>query len=54
MSRLGLLASMICAVGCSKTSSELDPEKTSSLFTEVTLDTANGLSGLAGDGQGRL
>ncbi len=39
--------------GCSR-SSELDTKKTASLFTEVIVDTANGLSGLAADEQGRL
>jgi hypothetical protein len=41
----------LCA--CSK-STELDTKKTASLFTEITVDTAHGLSGLAADEQGRL
>jgi hypothetical protein len=43
-----------CAVvGCSK-SNELDAKKTGGLFSEVIVDTANGLSGLAADDKGRL
>ncbi len=38
---------------CSK-SHDLDAKKTASLFTEVVVDTAPGLSGLAADPQGRL
>ncbi len=54
VSRLVLFASLACILGCSKTSNELDTKKTASLFTEVVVDTANGLSGLAADGQGRI
>ena len=44
----------LCAVlGCSR-SNTLDTAKTASLFTEVVVDTAPGLSGLAADAQGRL
>ncbi|MGE0398590.1 MAG: esterase-like activity of phytase family protein [Kofleriaceae bacterium] len=54
MSRLVLFASIACVVGCSKTSDELDTKKTATLLTEIVVDTANGLSGLAADEQGRL
>lgn len=47
------LALCLLVVGCSK-SNELDPKKTAALFTEITVETANGLSGLAADDQGRL
>jgi len=47
------LIAPIAVVGCSK-SNELDTKKTASLFTEVVVDTANGLSGLAADDQGRI
>lgn len=44
----------VCAVlGCGR-SNTLDTTKTASLFTEVVVDTAPGLSGLAADDQGRL
>jgi Esterase-like activity of phytase len=43
----------VILVGCKKTA-ELDTKKTESLFTEVVVDTAPGLSGLAADDQGRL
>ncbi len=51
MSRLALVC--LVGVGCSR-STELDTKKTASLFTEVIVETANGLSGLAADEQGRL
>jgi hypothetical protein len=51
MFRLALVC--LVGVGCSK-STELDTKKTASLFTEVIVDTENGLSGLAADEQGRL
>ena len=43
---------LVVAGGCK--SNELDPKKTASLFTEVIVDTANGLSGLAADDRGRI
>jgi hypothetical protein len=49
-------AAIVCGfalLACSK-SSELDAKKTAALFTEIPLDTENGLSGLAADDQGRL
>lgn len=43
---------LVALAGCK--SNELDTKKTASLFSEVIVDTANGLSGLAADDRGRL
>ncbi|MFN0251435.1 MAG: esterase-like activity of phytase family protein [Kofleriaceae bacterium] len=49
----GFLVGASILAGCSR-SKELDTKKTASLFTEVIVETAHGLSGLAADDQGRL
>lgn len=50
--RVGLLLAVSALVACGK--KDLDTAKTTALFTEVVVDTAPGLSGLAADDQGRL
>lgn len=53
MAVLRFVLAGVALLGCSK-STELDTKKTAALFTEVIVDTANGLSGLAADEQGRI
>jgi len=48
-----VLAAVLAGGGCGKRA-EIDRERAAALFTEVTVDTAPGLSGLAVDEAGRL